>query len=71
MTADDPTNMVMATITITRELTSDGRDIVGTTFVDGDGDTLALVTTLGMLRMAEDTAIRQAMGEVPEDDDDA
>lgn len=62
--------MVMATITITRELTADGQDIVGTSFVDGDGDTLPLITTLGMLRMAEDTAIRQAMGEAPEEDGD-
>lgn len=59
----------MTTITITREITPDGRDVIGTTFADGQGETPPLVEVLGMLRMAEDTAIRDSMGEVPGDDE--
>lgn len=62
-------SLTVAQITIVRELGDDG-DIVAVSAVDGNGEQLPLIESLGMLRMAEDTVIRMAMGEVPEEDDD-
>ena len=58
--------MLVARILIERELTDEGHDIVTCSAQDNDGDDLPLIQSLGMLRMAEDTVIRAAMG-----DDDA
>jgi len=55
-----------ARITILRTLTEDD-DVVSVEAVDGAGDDLPLVESLGLLRMAEDSVIRRAMGEEPED----
>lgn len=62
---DESENVVLATITITSELAADG-DMPTTTHIDGD---VTLVQVLGLLRLAEDTFIREAMGEVPDDGD--
>lgn len=59
--ADDD-GLTLATITITKTLTED--DVLVCCNAAGtDGDDLALVEVLGMLRLAEDTFIRRAMGE--------
>lgn len=52
----------IAIITITRHLTEDNvlDDIEA---VDGEGDDLPLTEALGMMRLAEDTLIREAMEE--------
>jgi hypothetical protein len=57
-----------ARITILRTLTEDD-DLVSVEAVDSGGDDLPLVESLGLLRMAEDTIIRRAMGEEPEEDE--
>lgn len=57
----------VARIVITRTLTLDGDDVVEVEALDGDGDQLRLVETLGLLSLSKDTAIRMAMAE---DDDD-
>lgn len=55
----------VARITITRVIGDDDEygDVVNYEATDSDGSELALIEVLGMLRMAEDTAIRHAMGE--------
>ena len=65
MTSGDG-NLTVATVTITRELSAAGGDLVYVSYEDGQGDKLPLIEALGMLRMAEDTVIRDAMGEVPD-----
>lgn len=66
MTEDDEANGLEITrIEITAWLSEEGRMVVTTNFGD-DGSASNLVTILGMLRLAEDTAIRDAMGEIPE-----
>lgn len=62
--------MELARIEIVRELSDDGQDVVSVMAADGSGDQLPLIESLGMLRMAEDTVIRLAMGEAGEDEDD-
>ena len=62
-------DLTVATITIERRLVGD-EDVVYVEAVDTSGESLPLVESLGLLRMAEDTVIRLAMGEGPEDDDD-
>lgn len=55
-------DLTLATITITKTVTED--DVL--VFCDAtcpDGEDVPLVDVLGMLRLAEDTFIRQAMGE--------
>lgn len=55
-------DLTLATITITKTLTDD--DVL--VFVDAttaEGETLALVEALGMVALANDTLIRQAMGD--------
>lgn len=54
----------IATITVTRDVTGD-RDLVTVQTEDTAGDTLPLIEALGMLRFAEDSVIRDAMGETP------
>lgn len=61
--------LTVATITIVRVLGDDG-DNVYCESVDPSGESLPLVEALGLLRLAEDTVIRQAMGEVPEGGDE-
>ncbi len=58
--------MRIATVTITRTLT-DANDIIHVEAVDGSGDGLVLVEALGLLRFAEDSVIRERMGEVPDE----
>lgn len=55
--------MVVARIVIERVLDPDGQDVITFEASDGSGETLPLVTSLGLLRMSEDTAIRLAMDE--------
>lgn len=50
-----------ARITITRRLTADGADIVR---LSVEPEEITLLETLGMLRMAEDSAIELAQGDV-------
>lgn len=55
-------DFALATITITKTLTED--DVL--VFVDAtcpDGEDIALIDALGMIELAKDTLIRQAMGE--------
>ncbi len=60
--------MEVARITISRRL-EDGQLVDYVEAVDASGDMLPLTETLGMMRLAEDTAIRQAMEGYPEDDE--
>lgn len=62
-------NLTIATIKITRTLTSED-DVIYVTSEDESGETLALVDALGMLRFAEDTLIRDAMDETPNDNEE-
>ena len=59
------TAIPLATITITRYLDEDGYDMVT---VEVEPDEAALVEQLGLLRLAEDSIIRDAMGEGEEDE---
>ena len=52
----------VAIITITRTLI-DNRDVIAVTASDAADEELALVEVLGMLRFAEDSVIRDRMGE--------
>ena len=56
---------VVAKIVIKRIMT-DGDDTIWYSAIDESGEDLALVQTLGMLRLTEDTVIRDRMGEVPD-----
>lgn len=57
----DSEGIKTARITIVRTLTED--DVIDeVTAVDGEGDDLPLTEALGMLRLAEDTVIRQRIG---------
>lgn len=69
MTEPADQGVEVARITITRVLGLDGTDSTWCEAVDPDGEPLKLVESLGLLRLAEDTVIRQAMGETDEDDD--
>jgi hypothetical protein len=66
MADDEP--LVVATIKIERLLGE--QDIIYVEAVDTSGESLPLVESLGMLRIAEDTVIRLAMGEGPDEDDE-
>lgn len=61
--------MEVARIEVVRVLTEDGQDQVWSTTSDNDGNSLPLVESLGLLRLAEDSVIREAMGEDGLDDD--
>lgn len=65
--ADDDNRIEAARIEIVRTIGDDG-DNVWVQAADGEGSMLPLIESLGMLRLAEDTVIRMAMGEVPETD---
>lgn len=58
--ADD--DLTIATITIIKTLTDDDV-LVSCDASSPDGQDMALIDVLGMLRLAEDTFIRRAMGE--------
>jgi hypothetical protein len=62
MTSPDE-GIEVARIEITRVLTPEGQDTTWCAATDSQGDPLPLVEALGLLRMAEDTVIRQSMGE--------
>lgn len=55
--------MEVARIEIVRVLTPEGDDQVWSTTRDDADKPLPLVEALGMLRLAEDSVIREAMGE--------
>lgn len=57
--------MEVGRIEIVRTLGDDG-DNVWVTAKDNQGDNLPLIESLGMIRLAEDTVIRVAMGESTE-----
>lgn len=61
--------LLLAEVVIQRVIVGD-EDNVTVETRDSSGETPSLIELLGMLRLAEDTVIRQAMGEVPEEDDD-
>jgi hypothetical protein len=69
-TEPDDEGIWVVRIAIERRLHDDGTDNTWTQFEDRDGNMPPLVEILGLLRLAEDTAIRQAMGEIPDDEDD-
>lgn len=60
-------SFLLAEITVQRVLV-DGEDQITVETRDGSGDTPPLLELLGMLRMAEDTVMRHAMGEIEDDD---
>lgn len=57
-------DMELARIEIVRVFTADGEDLIFSTTCTDDGEPLPLVEALGMLRLAEDSVIREAMGEI-------
>lgn len=59
--------MLLSRVEIVRYLDGDD-DVTVSQAVDGQGDVLPLVEALGLLRLTEDTVIRQRMGEVPGDE---
>jgi hypothetical protein len=59
----DDGQLLAARIEIVRILDAEGNDLVIFRAEDMGGVDLPLVETLGLLRMTEDSAIRQAMGE--------
>lgn len=65
----DITDVVTARITIERKL-GDAGDVIAVTTEDETGEPLALVDALGILRFAEDTVIRECMGETVDDGED-
>lgn len=67
MTTPDEDGVEICRITIARSLAPDGAlvDTVDTAAAQG---ALSLTEALGMLRLAEDTLIRRAMGEEPPDE---
>lgn len=64
----DDEGLEVARITITRNIDPDGRDVTWCQAVDPQGEPLGLVESLGLLRLAEDTVIRQAMDETGDDE---
>lgn len=56
--------MKVARITIVRRLTEEGALVDHVKAHDREGNDLALTEALGMMRLAEDTLIREAMGDV-------
>lgn len=60
---NEDAGLLVARVTVERRLYGDGRDVVWSEAHDGDDGDLTLVETLGLLELAKDTAIRTAMGE--------
>ena len=58
--------MLVSCITISRYIEEDGQDLVYVEAVDSSGDVLPIVESLGLLELAKDTVIREAMGETEE-----
>jgi hypothetical protein len=67
---NDDKGMLLTRIVIERRLGEDGEDQVVASFEDREGEMPSLVEVLGMLSMTTDTALRQAMGEIPDEDDE-
>lgn len=63
--AADEQGQVLATVTVTKVLTEDDVFIYvdATLPADAEDEELPLVEALGMIELAKDTLIRQAMGE--------
>lgn len=66
----DGQGLLLTRIVIERRLMDDGSDQVLASFEDSDGEMPGLVEVLGMLAMTNDTAIRAAMGEDDDEDED-
>jgi hypothetical protein len=66
---EEDAGLWLTRITIERRLTNDG-DNIEAAFEDRDGNMPPLYEVLGMLTLTQDTAIRRAMSEVPDEDDD-
>ena len=64
------TAVELHSLTLTYGLSSNGEPDLGFAFGENSDPAENLVTLLGMLRMAEDTLIRVARGEIDEDYDD-
>lgn len=64
--ADEPA-VIVSRIVIERSLSDEG-DLIAVTATDEVDEELALVDALGLLRFAEDSLIRQFMGEDEEDE---
>jgi hypothetical protein len=62
----DSERLRVATITITNDLIGE-RSIIFVEAVDGGGEDLPLVEALGLMRFAEDSVIRDRMGECPDE----
>jgi hypothetical protein len=62
-----PEILLVGRIVIERTISDEYGDVVFTEAVDANGEPLALVESLGMIRLAEDTVIRTAMDETPDD----
>jgi hypothetical protein len=56
-------SLLVSKVVVTRWLTPQGDMVDRLRAKDADGEDLPLVEVLGMLRLAEDTAIRDSMGE--------
>jgi hypothetical protein len=65
---DDEPGLTVSRVVVERRVHADGTLVDWFEATDTDGEPLPLVETLGMLRLAEDTAIRAAMGEALGDD---
>lgn len=61
-------SLLITRIVIERHLTDDG-DEVTVVVEDAEGNVPPFIETLGLLRMADDTIIRQYMGDEPEEDE--
>lgn len=69
---DDPDDLaiVMHRVEILDYINSDGERRLICSAEDADGNLAPLIEVLGALRLAEDTFIRDYMGEITEDEDD-
>lgn len=68
MTDNEPVELY--SMTLTYGLRETGEPNLGIAFADGTDPAENLVTLLGMLRMAEDTVIRAARGDIPDDEEE-
>jgi hypothetical protein len=63
-------SLLVTRIVIERRIGADGEDDVMAAFEDSDGNMPGLVEILGMLELTKDTAVRAAMGDMPEEHDE-
>lgn len=69
---DDPDDLaiVMHRVEVLDYIDTEGDRLLVCSAEDADGNRAPLIEVLGALRLAEDTFIREYMGEVPEDEDE-